>query len=232
MKRLASDDFMARLPSTVVGEGMLSEGNKYLFDLALRQLPAEGSLLEIGSFGGMSMNLVLHLMERHGVNRPVYSCDPWSYLGYHDRCPPFPDHIDGKPGVSRVEYMEYILESYKRALRLLHPSRLPFSIRTRSDEFFVQWRSRQTAVDVFGREAKLGGPLAFVYIDGDHSLEVSRRDLENAMEFLVPGGFLLFDDSAAGTSFGSAALMKEVLQRNDLEKVLANPNYLFRKRAT
>jgi chemotaxis methyl-accepting protein methylase/predicted O-methyltransferase YrrM len=33
-----------------------------------------------------------------------------------------------------------------------------------------------------------------IYVDGDHSDEGARRDLENTVKHLAPGGFLLFDD--------------------------------------
>jgi hypothetical protein len=229
MKRIGPNDFIARLPSTVVGEGMLQEGNKYLFDYALRNLPEEGAVLEIGSFGGLSMNLILYLLKKQGKNPPVFSCDPWIYSGYHDQVPPFPDHIDGLPSVLRTDYMEYIRESFVRSVRLLHPDCLPYTVQTTSDSFFESWRENETLADVFGREVKTGGKLAFVYIDGDHSLEAARRDFENSMEFLVPGGFVLFDDSAAGLPYGSVKLMEEIKARKDLRLVRANPNFLFQK---
>ncbi|HOY95221.1 MAG TPA: class I SAM-dependent methyltransferase [Catalimonadaceae bacterium] len=230
MKRIVKDDFVARLPSTVVGEGMMNEGNLYLFDFAIRNLPSEGQILEIGSFGGLSMNLLLHLLKKYGKSPTVFSCDPWLYSGYHDRTEPFPNHIDGNPDVLRTDYMDYIRESFVRSVRLLHPDHLPHTIQCTSDSFFQSWRTNEQVTDVFGRSVTCGGKLAFVYIDGDHSLEAARKDFENAMEFLVPGGFVLLDDSAAGLPYGSVKLIDEIRHRPDLTLIRANPNYLFQKR--
>jgi len=230
MKRMVQDDFILRLPSTVVGQGMLHEGNKYLIDFALRNLPKDGAVLEIGSFGGMSMNLILHLMEKYAKTNPVFSCDPWLYSGYHDREMPFPDFIDGKPTVDRKDYMNYIRKSFIRSVQLLHPNRLPHTLQTTSDQFFIDWAGHKTTTDVFGNAARLGGSFSFVYIDGDHSLSAARKDFENSMKFLVPGGFVLLDDSAAGLPYGSVSLIKEISSRKELKLVQANPNYLFQKR--
>jgi hypothetical protein len=53
--------------------------------------------------------------------------------------------------------------------------------------------------------------------------------VENSLQFLLPGGLLLLDDSADGLPYGSAILAKELLKRKDLKLVERNPNYLFRK---
>ena len=51
------------------------------------------------------------------------------------------------------------------------------------------------ATDVFGHAARLGGPLAFCFVDGAHAAENVRRDFENVHAHLVRGGLVLFDDS-------------------------------------
>lgn len=53
--------------------------------------------------------------------------------------------------------------------------------------------SKQTVVDFFDNPAN---PQIFdvIYVDGDHSDEGARTDLENTVPHLAPGGFLFFDD--------------------------------------
>jgi len=67
-------------------------------------------------------------------------------------------------------------------------------------------------------------------VDGDHTDEVVRRDVENALEFMVPGGYLLLDDSADYWNYGSVRLAQKLRKRPNLELVRKNPNYLYRKR--
>lgn len=230
-RTVRKDDFMFRLPSTVIGQGMMDEGNYFLFDYALQHLPKDGDVLEIGSYGGFSMNLVLHLLAKYQqLDRRVYSCDPWIYSGYQDEMQPPTKHMDGHPGVSRVAFMEYVLSNFKESLALLRPDHLPFSTRKTSDDFFTSWYAGEEMMDVFGRNFKPGSKLAFVYIDGDHSEAAARKDLENSIKALVPGGWILLDDSAPWLPYGSARLVPEFMARQELECVFRNPNALFRKK--
>lgn len=50
-KKTASDDFIKRIRSLVIGEGMLQEGNINLIEYAIKNMPHEGSVVEIGSYG-------------------------------------------------------------------------------------------------------------------------------------------------------------------------------------
>lgn len=231
--KILRDDLIARIRCATAGAGMLSEGNVYAFDFVLQRLPAEGALLEIGSFGGLSTNAILHLLEKHGVQRPFFTCDPWLYEGFHDReraaDAAYMAYVDGSGRIARTDYMAFVRDSFVRTTRFFHPHALPHTLEMRSDDFFQAWRRAESLVDVFGRTTRLGGPLAFAYVDGDHAYESAHRDAEHALEFLVPGGWLLLDDSADGAPFGSARLARELRGRKGLQLAMKNPNYLFRK---
>lgn len=222
---------MLRLPSSVIGQGMMDEGNYFLFDHALSRLPRHGDILEIGSYGGFSMNLILYLLAKHKEhNRLVYSCDPWIYSGYKDETEAHSLHMDGNPAVRREDFMAYVLANFKESLQLFQPGRLPFAVRKTSDVFFQSWFASAAMEDVFGRTFSPGKELAFIYIDGDHSEAAARKDLENSIKALVSGGWILLDDSAPWLPYGSAGLVTEYLARPELECVFRNPNALFRKK--
>jgi hypothetical protein len=229
MRRVPKDDFLNRLPSSMLGHGMMQDGNYALFDKAISEMPEGGAVLEIGSFGGLSMNLILYLLFKKKKAFPVFSCDPWIYSGYEDTDTSKSDAIDGWPSVNREAYMEYVLTAFKNAIRLFHPNTLPYSCRMKSADFFLAWGEGKTVTDIFDRTVSPGGPLSFVYVDGDHSYQAASADVENSLQFLLPGGLLLLDDSADGLPYGSAILAKELLKRKDLKLVERNPNYLFRK---
>lgn len=230
VRTLAPDDFIRRLRSLVIGEGMLSEGNIYLMDLAIREMPREGAVIEIGSYGGLSANLLTYLLQKHGREEKLFSCDPWIYEGYHDHKGRPPAHIDGRTDVLRSDYSAYMKQAYINAARLLHPQRLPYAFHQDSDTFFANWRKNAAAEDVFGRTTSTGGPIAFAYIDGDHSFTQAKKDFENTAEFLLPGGFILLDDSADGLPFGSAKMIQEIKKDKRFSVVMKNENYLVRKR--
>ncbi len=68
---------------------------------------------------------------------------------------------------------------FDRNVRFWSGDRLPNALELASNDFFAAWRLGGMRTDVFGREAELGGPLAFASIDGDHSNEQALFDFHN-----------------------------------------------------
>jgi hypothetical protein len=203
--------------------GMLNRGNILCFDYAIRNLPAESTALEIGSFCGLSTNVISHLIERHGKKTRLFTCDEWKFE--NSEGPNLPDS-----SVSREAYRDFCRQSFIRNVNFFSASRTPHTIEKSSDDFFDLWRKSAKATDIFGRDVTLGGPLHFVYIDGDHTYEATRRDFDNADAALAPGGFILLDDSARSFPFGCYKVAKEVMKDSRYRLVMRNPNFLFQKK--
>lgn len=230
IKTLAQEDlFIKRLRSLVIGEGMLHEGNIYLMDLAIQQMPKDGVVVEIGSYGGLSTNLLLHLLKKHQRSAPLFNCDPWIYEGYLDDKKGPSNHIDGRSDVLRTTYSTYLKQAYCNAVQFLHPNHLPHTFQLSSDDFFDAYRQNATLEDMFGNNAQLGAPISFAYIDGNHASAYVKRDFQAVDDYLQQGGFILFDDSIDGSNFGSASFMETMKMITNYELVATNPNYLFRK---
>lgn len=228
------DDYITRLQGSIGGAGMLHPGNVYALDYAIRRAPAEGAILEIGSFAGLSTNVITWLLRKHQrLSTPFFCCDPWVYDGYHDKVRHddaiYMQHFEGCEHVTREVYTRFIRESFIRNTQLFTPDALPHALHLESDLFFDAWKKEETYTDVFGRQVPLGGRLSFVYIDGDHSYEQARRDVENTLEYLLPGGLILLDDSADYWKYGSVRLAREMRRWKGLGLVMKNPNYLFVK---
>jgi Methyltransferase domain len=223
------DEFQARLPSAIVGANMLHEGNPYLFDWAIQHMPDQGAVLEIGSYGGLSTNLLIHFLRKYNKNNPFFTCDAWVYEGYRDAQEGAVTWMDGRTDVSRVDFMAHIKASFIQSTRLLSADRLPYTIHARSADFLVQWTKNEPATDVFGRTVQLGGDLAFAYIDGDHSYATAAMEFRYIDACLLPGGVLLLDDSGRGMPFGSVQLAEEIRHRSDYRLVARNPNVMFQK---
>jgi hypothetical protein len=204
--------------------GMLRRGNVDCFDYALRHLPSKGAIVEIGSFCGLSTNVIGYLKRRHGVPNPFVTCDRWIFEGADQ------SGLLEDSGVSFADYSDFVKQNYRRNIQLFNPTDTPFTIELFSDEFFAAWSERETRDDVLGRPITLGGPIAFCYIDGNHTYEFARRDFENTDRFLQPGGFILFDDSGDGSGWEVCRLMPEVLSTGRYRLVSKAPNYLFQKK--
>lgn len=204
--------------------GWQNRGNLYCFDHAIGHLPSEAPVVEIGSFCGLSTNLMSYYKRKHGARNPLITCDRWEFEDV-----PADAEIEGLP-VSLAEYREFIKQTYIRNIQTFSRDDLPFTIEMLSDEFFPAWRAGAEARDVMDRPLRLGGPVSFCFIDGNHNYDYAKRDFEHVDEFLERGGFILFDDSADGSGWGVCDVVKEVQAAGRYELVAKNPNYLFRKK--
>jgi len=202
---------------------MLHEGNLYCFDYAIRNLPSEAPMVEIGSFCGLSTNAINYLKRRSGARNRLITSDKWLFEGAAF------GYTVGQSAITHDEYHTFVKESFRRNLQFFSRDDLPHTIEMLSDEFFDAWRERRRVQDVFNREIELGGPISFCYIDGNHTYEFARRDFEHCDEFLEAGGFVLFDDSADGSGWDVCKVVEEVSASPRYQLVMKNPNYLFRK---
>src|SRR5215204_5501295 len=150
--------------------GWQNRGNLYCFDYAIGRLPSDAPIIEIGSFCGLSTNLMAYYKRKHGAGNPVFTCDRWEFEDI-----PVDTKIEGLP-VRMDEYREFIKQSYIRNIRTFSPDSLPFTVELFSDEFFASWRAGEEAQDVTGRRGKLGGPISFCFIDGNHNYDYVKRD--------------------------------------------------------
>ncbi len=228
-KTIPNDDFIKRLQCSVIGEGMLHKGNMYLINKAIKNMPNDGYVVEIGVYGGLSTNLILHLLKKNNKPHIMVGCDAWIYEGYSDYKGNADTHIDGRNDIERTTYMQYIKNAYINATRLLNPNNLPYTCHLKSNQFFEKWNKKEIVTDVFGRQFKLEQKIAFCYIDGDHSFEQTKTDFENVNQHLAKGGYILIDDSAKHMSFGSARFIDEIKRLDDYKIIENNPNYLIQK---
>lgn len=216
-----TDDFVKWL--SFANAGMLDPGNRYLMDYGLSRLRSDAPLLEIGTFCGLSANLLTHYKRKHGLRNKLITCDRWDFeIGDADR-----ERVGGSH-ISFSDYKGFVRESYMRNARMFSGDDLPFTIEATSRELFEMWSQGKETRDVFGRAIKLGGPLSFCYIDGNHSYEGAKEDYVNCDKFLETKGFLLFDDSTL-EAFGVWRLMPEVIATGRYQLAAQNPNHLFKK---
>jgi hypothetical protein len=201
--------------------GWLPAGHPFLMDRAFRELPTEDPIVEIGTFFGLSTNVMAHLLDRRALDIPIWNCDPWTYGDLENR-------IDPDQTITWGDYRDFVINAYITNSRFFSGHALPRSVAATSAEFFDRWRKDEMIVDLFGNEHQAGGPISFCYIDGAHDYENVRRDFTLCDEFLVRGGMILFDDSdPIWPDVHRCA--REVVASGRYEIVDRNPNYLVRK---
>ncbi len=205
--------------------GMLDRRNVDAMDYALQRLPSNAPLLEIGSFCGLSTCVLSFLIRKHRLPNRLFTCDSWLFEGQVLGAP-----LAEGTTVTHDEYRRFVQESFRRNVSTFCSDRLPQTIESDSGEFFALWSANAAKADVFGHPAQLGGPISFAYIDGCHAYDGAKRDFENTDRFLVPGGFILFDDSGDGSGWEVCRVIQEILAAGRYELISHNPNYLFRKK--
>jgi hypothetical protein len=202
--------------------GMLERGNLYLMDYAISHLPGPAPILEIGTFCGLSTNVITHLKRKHGVKNSLITCDKWEFENVNGR-----SNIADSP-ILFSEYKNFSKTSYIRNIQMFSPDDLPFTFEFTANEFFEEWKNGQVCVDVLGRTFTLGGPISFCYIDGNHTYEYAKEDFLHCDSFLMDGGFILFDDSTL-PEFTLHKLMPEINAMSRYRLIAENPYHLFQK---
>src|SRR2546428_4232751 len=202
--------------------GMLHRGNVYCIEHALKNLPSANPVLEIGSFCGLSTNVISYYMKKHGVMNKLITCDKWQFEGAEKG-----GNI-GESGISRDEYRMFIRDTFMRNVRMFSRGGLPYTVEMFSDELFTAWREEKELRDVFGRPVQLGGMLSFCYIDGNHSYDFVHRDFVNCHEHLDRGGVLLFADSPAWAACDAYTVVVIMQRSGGYVTGAPKPNLLLR----
>ncbi len=205
--------------------GMLDQGNINAMEYAIANMPHDNPILEIGSFCGLSTVVLSYLLDKQSLSTSIFTCDKWEFEGQQ-----LGSLLGDSPSVTHDIYQEYVKNTFLRSMQTFSANRLPYTIECFSDEFFRRWFDEEKAIDVFDRPVTLGGKISFCYIDGNHTYEFAKRDFENTDRSLVPGGFILFDDSADSSQWEVNKLTREIASSNRYDLVSRNPNYLFCKK--
>lgn len=151
------------------GDGMMPpEQLLAIFRLA-RQWPAEGDLVELGAWVGLTTCYLATAARVRGGER-VYAVDTFRGTREGGECYPSVARFGGST-----------LEAFRDRVRQAGVSDLVEPIVADTGE-------------AAGRYA--GRPIRFLLIDADHSYEGVRRDFESWLPHVAPGGMMVFHDYA------------------------------------
>ncbi|HPW67048.1 MAG TPA: class I SAM-dependent methyltransferase [Salinivirgaceae bacterium] len=201
--------------------GWLEPGHLYCIDYAIKNLNSDKPILEIGTFAGLSTNVILHFLKKHNRNNLFYTTD-W----YMDDTKDEDKICDLASGRLICDYLK---ESFVRNVKTFHPKANILSSELSSDDFFAAW-NKDEIKNLHGGKFRPEGEISFAYIDGNHKYEFAKRDFENVDKILISGGFILFDDSADYTNWGSKKVAQEAAKSGKYEVVRKNPHYFLRKK--
>lgn len=205
-----SDDYSRFVSSICVG--FLHKGNLWSMNYAIRNMPKNTAVVEIGSYAGLSTAMIARYLKLNDRSAKIFTCDIWTF-----------DFMDAP-----IKCGHHVKKMFMNNMKFLLGD-LPFTMGIRSEDFFDAWDSKRYVRDVFGRLVRLGGEIGFAYIDGCHKYDIAIGDFYDVDLFLSPGGFILCDDTAEGCELYDTPFVRDILKTGRYELVIENPNALFRK---
>src|SRR5208282_4138247 len=111
------DDYVTQI--TYMIAGIMARGNPYLFEFAISRLPSTAPILEIGSYCGLSTNLLIYYTRKYNVPNIVITCDRWEFQ--KSGASPY-------VGESKLQYADleqFARESYVRNIKKFSSDKLP-----------------------------------------------------------------------------------------------------------
>jgi MMP 1-O-methyltransferase len=168
---LASINIPADLDSVLTGAwgetrkvaGHLEENEARFLGLLAACVPANGAILEIGSFRGRSTVMLAKVASHYGLG-PVVAIDP------HNS----PILLDRQANPEASSYQDFL-----KSIRTAGVSNHVESHLAYSTDVASSWNR----------------PIRLLWIDGDHSYEGAKKDLDGFLPRLVPDGVVAFHDA-------------------------------------
>lgn len=193
-----------------------------LFTLAYTSADLDGDILELGSWCGRSA-VALGLAARLSGKGQVHCVDLFpekaDWFQNQDGTYSFSVALDGKTygayqdqTVWSEPYLRDIAPMYEQYSGTLEA----FTLAMRANSLTDLVVPHRTDLEGFAKKAPNGFTLRMAFIDGDHSNEAVSRDIKIVESFLLPDGWICFDDA-----FSSYDGVNKAIQ----EHVIASGNY-------
>ena len=215
IKESALERFKVAVP------GWLDPGHLYCFDYAIKNLSNNYPLIEIGTFAGLSTNAILYFLDKYKKDNTLYTTDYyWEDIRSDEKICTVKDPLTTK---------QFLKDSFVRNVKFFNPEANIFSSDLPSDDFFKAWNEKMEIKNLHGGTFVAGGQISFAYIDGNHVYDFAKRDFENVDKILIQGGYILFDDSADYTNWGSKRVAQEAVKSGKYKIIKKNPSYFVQK---
>jgi predicted O-methyltransferase YrrM len=176
-----------------------AENLKILASLILSQEVA-GDVVEIGSWQGRSTIYLKHATDYSGNGRFIAIDDFKGNIGFES------DYVVNQKDLSDLK------ENFYRNIRNSFISSIEL----------IPLKSYEAA-------RLIEGPIRFLFIDGDHSYNGVKSDMESFCDKLVKGGLIAFDDFAEHST-GVMKVIDEYIDLGIIRPVLAFQNTLIVKK--
>jgi hypothetical protein len=183
--RMSEIDFFSLVRHADLIPGMCDHQKLLALAEVFRTAPQGGDIVEIGSWWGKSAFILTYLAQRYQVGK-LLCVDPWSdaHLVQDDK---LVDDISAE--VSAQEAHEvFITNLIPYANGYINFLRMP------SVEGAATYGVEKSAVSgTFGR-TQYSGKISLLHIDGNHALDAVMTDTKAWAQYVMKGGWIIFDD--------------------------------------
>lgn len=97
--------------------GMLHPGNIYAMKYAIDHLPGDEPVIEIGSFSGLSANVISYFLRKYHRTNKIFCSDKWIFEGSERGV------YLGDSDILHSDYRTYVMENFKRNIDMFSPNR-------------------------------------------------------------------------------------------------------------
>ena len=170
-------------------------------------IPVDGDLVEIGVQWGRSA-VLFSILTRLFEKGNLLCIDPWPHNG-----------ISQGTGTRLENYTKDLDSSscftiFATKLAALFPRKLNY-IREYSDDALLIYKRIQHSLTTpeFG-QVLYTQKISLLHIDGNHSFEAVKSDVEKWCPLVIPGGWIIFDDYNWSYGKGPSTVVDDYLRKN------------------
>ncbi len=189
-----------------------------LYTLAISCAHLEGEILELGSWCGRSA-VALGMAARLTGSRPINCVDLFpekeDWYQNADGTYSFAVDLDGRKvgaygdqtvwGEPYLREIAPVYEKFSGTLQAFEDSVAKNGL----SEWVAPFKGDLLA---FSKNIESNFALRMAFIDGDHSYDAVSGDIEIVEKYLVPGGWICFDDAFSSYSGVNEAIQKHIIQ--------------------
>lgn len=207
-EKVSADPLYQQAIAISEGRSVVAELNRMNLFLIMRfylSRIAPGNIIEFGTYRGGNALFMAAVAKGLGLNTKIYALDTFSGM---------PDTDKAVDAHSRGDFGDVDLDELE-------------AIRQRAgldNLTFVKGLFEDTAPQVLAT----AGPITLAHIDCDIYSAV-RYSYECVRPFMVPGGYLVFDDATTSSCIGATEVVEALVVRRDgLNSEQVFPHFVFR----
>lgn len=196
-----------------------------LFTLAYSSADLDGDILELGSWCGRSA-VALGMAAKLSSKGKVHCVDLFpeknDWFKNEDGTYSFAVTLDGKTygayqnqTVWAEPYLKDIAPMYERYSGTLEAFTLAMQTNSLSDVVFPY----RTDLEGFAKNVPNKFALRMAFIDGDHSYDAVAKDIRIVEQFLLPDGWICFDDAFSSYDGVNEAIQKHVIDSGNYKRL-------------